>query len=262
VSAARAVVRRGIVDQRRAVLTWGGSLGLMGAFMAAIYPSVRDSVQKVVASYPSGLKEAFGVQGLDTVEGYVHTEMFSLIVPLAVGFFAVRSATRETVLAEERGYLETLLSLPLPRRILVVGSFVATAVITAAILAAIGALTFVSGRLAGTGISLGLTAAGVLGLWPLAVFFAGVAAVAGGILNRSASVTGVATGTLVAMYVIDLAGRLADGLEPLRWISAFRYYGAPMRDGIDVVPLAGLTVAGLVLVAAGAVLFDRRDLRH
>jgi hypothetical protein len=67
---------------------------------------------------------------------------------------------------------------------------------------------------------------------------------------------------VVDAYVIDLAGRLADGLEPLRWISAFRYYGAPMRDGIDVVPLAGLTVAGLVLVAAGAVLFDRRDLRH
>jgi ABC-2 type transport system permease protein len=181
---------------------------------------------------------------------------------LAIGFFAIRSATRETVLAEERGYLETLLSLPLPRRVLVAGSFAATAVIAAGILAAMGVLIFVGGRIAGTGISLGLTAAGALGLWPLAVFFAGVAAVAGGIMNRSAPVTGVATGTLVAMYVLDLAGRLASGLEPLRWISAFRYYGAPMRDGIDIVPLAGLALAGLALVAAGAVLFDRRDVRH
>jgi ABC-2 type transport system permease protein len=262
VNAARAVIRRGIVDQRRAVLTWGGSLGLMGAFMAAIYPSVKDSIQKVAQSYPSGLKEAFGVQGLNTVEGYVHAEMFSLIVPLAVGFFAVRSATRETVLAEERGYLETLLTLPLPRRVLVGGAFLATAVITAGILVALGALTFISGRIAGTGISLGLTAAGALGLWPLAIFFAGVAALTGGVLNRSATVTGVATGALVAMYVIDLAGRLASGLEPLRWISAFRYYGAPMRDGIDIAHFAVLTVAGLVLAVAGAVMFDRRDLRH
>jgi ABC-2 type transport system permease protein len=262
VNAARAVIRRGIADQRRAVLTWGGSLGLMGAFMAAIYPSVKDSIQKVAQSYPSGLKEAFGVQGLNTVEGYVHAEMFSLIVPLAVGFFAVRSATRETVLAEERGYLETLLTLPLPRRVLVGGAFLATAVITAGILVALGALTFISGRIAGTGISLGPTAAGALGLWPLAIFFAGVAALTGGVLNRSATVTGVATGALVAMYVIDLAGRLASGLEPLRWISAFRYYGAPMRDGIDIAHFAVLTVAGLVLAVAGAVMFDRRDLRH
>jgi ABC-2 type transport system permease protein len=261
-SAAQAVVRRGIADQRRAVLTWGGSLGLMGAFIAAIYPSVRDSLIKVVQSYPSGLKQAFGVQGFDTVESYVHAELFSLIVPLAVGFFAIRSATRETVQAEERGHLDTVLSLPLPRRVLAGGSALATMVISAGILAVVALLTFVAGRIAGTGISLGLTFAGALGLWPLAVFFAGVASVAGGLMSRSAEVTGVAAGILVAMYVLDLAGRLSSSLEPLRWFSAFRYYGAPLRDGIDVSHFVVLTAAGMVLIAAGAVLFDRRDLGH
>jgi ABC-2 type transport system permease protein len=261
-SAAQAVVRRGIADQRRAVLTWGGSLGLMGAFIAAIYPSVRDSLIKVVQSYPSGLKQAFGVQGFDTVESYVHAELFSLIVPLAVGFFAIRSATRETVQAEERGYLDTVLSLPLPRRVLAGGSALATMVISAGILVVVALLTFVAGRIAGTGISLGLTFAGALGLWPLAVFFAGVASVAGGLMSRSAEVTGVAAGILVAMYVLDLAGRLSSSLEPLRWFSAFRYYAAPLRDGIDVSHFLVLTAAGIVLIAVGAVLFDRRDLGH
>ena len=261
-SVAPAVIRRGIADQRRAVLVWGGSLGLMSAFIAAIYPSVKDSLAKVVESYPAGLKQAFGVTSFDTVEGYVHAEMFSLIVPLAVGFFAIRSATRETVLAEERGYLDTLLSLPLPRRVLVGGSAFATLVISAAILAVTALLTFVSGRIAGTGISLGLTFAGALGLWPLTVFFAGVASVVGGLLNRSAEVSGIATGILIGMYVIDLAGRLTSSLESLRWASAFRYYGAPMRDGIDISHFAVLTVAGIALIAAGALLFDRRDLTH
>ena len=31
-----AIVRRGLLDRRRAVLTWGGSLGALGAFEAAI----------------------------------------------------------------------------------------------------------------------------------------------------------------------------------------------------------------------------------
>jgi ABC-2 type transport system permease protein len=262
VSAAQAVIRRGIADQGRAVLTWGGSLGLMGAFIAAIYPSVKDSLVKVVQGYPSGLKQAFGVQGFDTVESYVHAELFSLIVPLAIAFFAIRSATRETVQAEERGYLETLLSLPLPRRALVGGSALATAVITAGILVVLALLTFIAGRIAGTSISFGLTMAGALGLWPLAMFFAGVASVAGGLMSRSTEVVGVATGVLIAMYILDLAGRLTSSLEALRYLSAFHYYGAPIRDGIDVGYFLALTAAAVVLIAIGAMLFDRRDLRH
>jgi len=258
----RAVVRRGLADQRRAVPAWGGALGALGAFMAAIYPSVKDAIDKVAESYPAGLKEAFGVDEMNTVEGYVHAEMFSLIVPLAIGFFAIRSVLRMIVVAEERGHLDTILALPLSRRVLVAGSFACAALVSAAILVLTGALTFVAGRLAGTGISPGLTAAGAIGVWPLAVCFAGIAVLAGGVLHRSASVTGVATGALVAMYAVDLAGRLADALEPLRWISAFRYYGAPLRDGIDAASFAGLTAAGLLLAVAGALLFERRDVRH
>jgi ABC-2 type transport system permease protein len=59
-----------------------------------------------------------------------------------------------------------------------------------------------------------------------------------------------------------VAGRLANGLEPIRWISAFRYYGAPLRDGIDPASFIGLAGAGFVLAMAGALLFERRDLLH
>ena len=34
----RAMIRRGLLDRRRAILTWGLSLGALSAFMAAIYP--------------------------------------------------------------------------------------------------------------------------------------------------------------------------------------------------------------------------------
>ena len=57
----RAVVRHGLRGKLRTLLAWGGSLGALAAFEVAIYPSVRDSIDKVVQSYPAGLKEAFGV---------------------------------------------------------------------------------------------------------------------------------------------------------------------------------------------------------
>ena len=256
------MVRRGLLDRRRTVLLWGGSLGALGAFMAAIYPSIQSSIESIAKNYPAGLKEAFGVQAMNTVEGYVHAEMFSLIVPLAIGYFAIRAVAAAIVGAEERGHLDTILSLPMSRWVLMVGSYLVAAVVSVAILALTGAMTFIAGRIAGTHISLGLVIAGSMGVWPLALFFAGVSALASGVLHGARTVNGIALAALVAMYALDLAGRLAHGLEPLRWISAFRYYGAPLRDGIDPASFIGLTGAGVLLLIAGALLLERRDVLH
>jgi ABC-2 type transport system permease protein len=230
--------------------------------MAAIYPQIRSSIDQLVKNYPSGLKEAFGVQTMNTVEGYIHAEMFSLIVPLAIGYFAIRAIASPTVGAEERGQLDTILSLPISRGVLIRGSYLVLAVACAAIMALTGVMTFVAGRLAGTDISLGLVAAGVMGVWPLALFFGGVAALAAGALHSTRSVTGIALGVLVAMYAVDVAGRMADSLAPIRWGSAFRYYGAPIRDGLDALPFIGLAGVGVLLLFAGALLIERRDVLH
>ena len=255
-----AVTRRGLADHRRVVLVWGASLGALGAFMAAIYPSIQDSLAKVAQSYPEGLREAFGVEGLGTVEAYVHAELFSLIVPLALGFVAVRAVAGPTATAEERGYLDTVLTLPLARWVLMASAFAVACAVSAGVLLLMGATTFTAGRIAGTGISLTRTAAGVAGAWSLAVFAAGVAAVGCGALHRGRAVMGLGLGTLVAMYVLDVAGRLSATLEPLRWASAFRYSGAPLRDGLDAAGFALLVVAGLALAALGAALFERREI--
>jgi ABC-2 type transport system permease protein len=227
----RAIVRRGLFDQRRALLTWGLPLGTYGAFMAAVYPSVQSSIENIAKNYPAGLKEAFGVQAMNTVEGYIHAEMFSLIVPLAMGYFMIHAVAGPTVGAEERGHLDTILALPISRRELIAGSYLVAASISMGIMALTGVMTFLGGRIAGTHISLGLVAAGVMGVWPLALFFGGVSALAVGALHSSRTVNGIALGTLVAMYAVDLAGRLATGLAPIRWLSAFRYYGARCATG-------------------------------
>jgi ABC-2 type transport system permease protein len=254
-----AVVRSGLRSERRAPLAWGGGLGAMCALMAAMWPSISGSMQQLVKNYPSTLKEAFGIEALDTVEKYVDAEMLSLIIPLAMAFFAVRCATRMIVGAEDRGHLDALLSLPLSRRVLVAGSFVVTGVLLAASLAVMWAMTWITGTIAGTGISASTLAAGFANVWPLAMAFAGLAVFAAGILHRPGTVTAIATGTLVAMYVVDLVGKLASDLEPVRVVSAFRYYGSAIQDGIVPAHVLGLTAVAVVLAAAGAVLFDRRD---
>lgn len=254
-----ALVRRGLRDNRRAPLTWGGALGAMTALVVAIWPSIEDSMSKLVESYPAGLKEVFGIGQLNSVEKYIDVEMLSLVVPLTLAFFAVRCATRATVGAEDRGYLDTLLSLPVSRRQLVTSSFVVTGFVLVAILAVVWTLTWITGTLVGSGVSASKLAVGLVNVWPLAMAFAGLAVFTAGFLRRPATVTAIASGTLVAMYVIDVLGKLAHELEPLRALSAFRYYGSAIQDGLDAGHMLGLTLVAVALATLGATLFERRD---
>jgi ABC-2 type transport system permease protein len=256
---ARAVVRRGLRDHRRAWLTWGMPLGAMSALMAAIWPSVEGAIGDALENYPEGLKEAFNIREITSVEAYIDAEMMSLIVPLAVAFLAIRVVTRAIAVAEEQRYLDTLLAAPVPRAVLVAGAFAVAAVVTAVVLAVSTLLTWIVAVLVGTDASLIVLGRGAANVWPLAMLFAGIAALAAGLLHRSAPVTALATGTLVGMYVIDLVGKLADEVEPLRYFSAFRYYGSAIQDGIDPLAFAGLTLAGVALTVVGAVLLRRRD---
>jgi ABC-2 type transport system permease protein len=225
-------------------------------------PSIQSSIEDISKNYPAGLKEAFGIQAMNTVEGYVHAEMFSLIVPLAIGYFAIRAVAGATVGAEERGHLDTILALPISRCVLMTGSYLVAALVSAAILALTAAMTFVAGRLAGTSISLGLVIAGAIGVWRPSVVLRRSGCPRRWHPARLENGQWRRAGRADREYAIDLAERLAHGLESLRWISAFRFYGAPLRDGLDPASFVGLGAAGVLLLIAGALLFERRDVLH
>jgi ABC-2 type transport system permease protein len=256
----RALVGIHFTDRRRSVLAWGLPLGLMSAFIVAIFPSVEDSISKAVEGYPEGLKEAFGIGQLSNVEQYLQAEMLSLIVPLAMGYLAVRAIASGLTGAAESGRLDVLLSAPVSRRRLVAASFLATAVELAAVLLVTGLLTGIGSVLSGAGLDAGAATEGFANVWPLALLFAGFGAIAAGFSLRTSVVTGSVAGLLVAMYVIDLVGRLDPDLSGLRHVSVFKYYGNAIEDGIEPLAFAGVTVAACLLAALGAWLFERRDL--
>jgi ABC-2 type transport system permease protein len=259
-AALRALVRRGLFDNRRAPLVWGAPLGIMSALVVALYPSISGTIAKTVDSYPAGLKEAFGIGDLGTVEAYLNAEMFSLLLPLAVAYFAIRCVATSISGAEEGGYLDSLLAAPVGRRTLVAGVFCTVAITVAAVLLVAGVLTAAAAQLVGEPIAISSLAAALLGVWGLALFFAGCATLAAGVLHRSAPVLGVGAGLLAGMYLLDVLGKLADGLHLIRSLSAFRYYGTPLTEGLDVAGFALLVVAAALLAAAGAALYERRDI--
>jgi ABC-2 type transport system permease protein len=247
-------------ERRRSLLYWGLPIGLWSAFVVAIYPSVEDALSEAIASYPEALKQAFGIADLNSVEQYLSAEMLSLIVPLAVGYLAVRSVASGLSGAAESGRLDVLLSAPLSRRRLVAASFAAAAVELAAVLAVGLALCLLGGLLAGAGLSFGPALAGYANVWPLALLFAAFGVLVTARSLRTSVVTGSVAGLLVAMYVADLVGRLDTSLDWVRYASVFRYYGRAIEDGIDPLSFLGVTAVAVLVAALGALLFERRDL--
>ena len=255
-----ALVAGHLSDRRRSLLAWGLPLGLMSAFIVAIFPSVEGALSKAVRSYPTGLKEAFGIGQLSNVEQYLQAEMLSLIVPLALGYLAVRAVASGLSGAAESGRLDVLLSAPLSRRRLCAAGFLATALELAGVLLITALLTAAGSLLSGAGLAAGPAAAGFANVWPLALLFAGLGIVVSGFSLRTSVVTGSVAGVLVAMYVVDLVGRLDPGLSGVRYLSVFKYYGNAIEAGIDPFAFAGVTAAAIVLAAIGAWLFERRDI--
>jgi ABC-2 type transport system permease protein len=255
-----ALVATHLHDRRRSLLAWGLPLGLMSAFIVGIFPSVRGALTEVVAKYPSGLKEAFGIGELSNVEQYLHGEMLSLIVPLAAGYLAARAVASDLSGAAESGRLDALLSAPLPRRRLCAASFLGAAIELAGVLLVTAILTGIGSVLASAGLGAGHAVAGFAAVWPLALIGAGLAVLVSGFSLRTPVVTGVVAGALVAAYVVDLVGKLDSGLSWLRYGSIFKYYGNAIESGIEPIAFAGLTVVAVLLATVGALAFERRDL--
>jgi ABC-2 type transport system permease protein len=255
-----ALVGAHLSDRRRSLLAWGLPLGLWSAFVVLIFPSVEDALSKAVENYPAALREAFGIGELTSVEQYLHAEMLSLIVPLALGYLAVRAAASGLSGAAESGRLDVLLSAPVSRSRIAAASFAATAVELAIVLVLTVAITALGSLVSGAHLSLSSAIAGYANVWPLALVFAGLGVVASGYSLRTSVVTGAVAGVLVTMYVIDLIGRLDPSVSGIRYASVFKYYGNAIEDGIDPLAFAGVTAVAIFLAALGAWLFERRDL--
>lgn len=248
--------------QARSVLIWGLALGAYSAAMAASFTTFSgsaDQLNQMMEAYPEGLLEAFGITDLGDVGNFLHSQVF-ILAPLALAFFPILAAAGAIAGAEERGTIDVLLGNPIRRPYLIVGSFFATALSLLGILAIVGLLTWGTAALVDVDLSAGSTAAAVLNLWPVCLFFGGIAMLCSARLHRRALAITIPAFVLFAMYLMDTLGRVSEDLEYLRPWSVFYYYGSAIEDGIDWTNFAGVTGFALLFVALATIAFQRRDI--
>lgn len=248
----------------RTNLFWAIGLLVWSVIIVAIFPTIaKIDYSQLLENYPSEMLQALGIENTEafsTPIGYLNAELFSLVFPWAIVFLPLGVINHSLPAAEERHFLDNLLCAPVSRTKIVFAATIAAAASLAGVLALLWLGTIISAELIGVDLGYLDMAQSCAALFPLASLIAAVGAFVAGARGGRGATLGTAGGVLVVMYMIPIVASVVDSLSGLRWLSIFKYYNEWLNHGIDWLQFGVVLVIAAALTAAGAWLFERRDI--
>ena len=256
---------RALRERWRSLAVWSFGLAGISAVELAVYPSIQATAKgwtEMLDQWPEAFKEAFRLDAYSSGPGFLNTELFSLMFPLVLIAVALGAAAAATAGEEERGTADLLLSLPILRGRVLAAKVVAM-VIGVVIVMLAAALTIIVGApLADLDVgTANVLAAGALTAL-LGLVFGCVGLLLGALTGKRSAALGGGIALAIAAFLLQVLAPMADWLEP--WQKASPFYWAlhsdPLINGIDWGAVGLMVGVGLVLLAATAVVFHRRDI--
>jgi len=263
---ANEIALRGLRDHRRALIGWCVGVSAYVALVASIFPSIESSPEfnDLVENYPDILKSLFGLAeggNITSGAGYLDVELFSFMLPLLVLVLAIGSGARTLAGEEDVGRLELVLSYPVRRRNAVVakGTAVACEIVVVCVVAGLTILAF--DPLVGLDLSLTNQVSALASLFALGLLYGWLALAVGAAVPSRALAVGIPAGTAAVAYLVSGLHGLAGWLDPFRFLSPFWLVGSsPLQNGADGWGVLVVVVAAILVLLAGSLLVERRDL--
>ena len=197
---------------------------------------------------------------IDTLSGYLEWRLFGTMV-LVFGIWAAISAGGASRGDEERGLVEQWLAAGVGRARYLITRVAVFAAVAAVVIGAMQLSILLAAG--GEPLSAGDLLAMGLNLLATTLCCYGIALVIAQLVTTRRAAGGIAAGLLIALFVLNGAGRTAD-VGPVRWLSPFYNFerSRPLTasGALDAVGIAALLGAAVVLLAIGIVTFARRDL--
>jgi ABC-2 type transport system permease protein len=234
----------------------------------SLFPYIQQQSQnymKMLESFPKGLMEAFGFENafFTNIQGYMASEMYTLIWPLLALFLLISHAGSSIAGEIENGTIGTLLAQPISRLrlfaakylsgVITLVIFIAVTVLSCMPIAAIYKLEFNASHFM-------IFSIAAL-LFGLAVY--SFALMVSALHNEKSQVYFITGGVLFAMYVLNIVAGLKPGLANLKYASVFHYFSpgnALIWGHIDTLSILVFVIATVVFGAIGLIAFKRRDI--
>ena len=261
----RNVFLKSLRDQRRSLLFWAIGVAAISLVTLLFYPSVKDvpEFSKLLEDSET-LTRVFagGFTDLTSPEGYLNSQLYSLLVPILLLVFAIAQGSGAIAGEEERGTLDVLLSNPTTRFQVLTQKFAAMTVAIVAISFVLWLGVVVGAVIVGMDVSLwrvlNITVSGML----LGVFFGALALALGSATGKRGPSIAIAGAFALTTYFVYALVPLVEGLDVMEKVSPFYYYigGDPLANGLDLAHAAVLIAMTSALLVAAIVTFERRDL--
>jgi len=261
------ITRQALRSGRRTLAVWAASFAGLIALYAVIWPSVRGNTswRNLFDTLPQTYRALFTASGtidLSTAGGYLGVELMGFMGPALIAVYAITTGAAAIAGEEDRGGLEVTLSAPVSRVRVFLQRFAALVIGITVLMIATGAALWIFSAMLGMDLGVGAIASGAaaLGIFGL---FAGAVAIAVGAATGSAAVArGVAALATVASYLINALAQVTSVMRSARPVSPYYLVlgNEPLAHGLRLIGAVSVLAAAAVLVAAGAILFARRDL--
>ncbi|WP_280586980.1 ABC transporter permease subunit [Halorubrum sp. Boch-26] len=245
-----------------AILTAG-----VGAYAGFIvwYFTVLEGVdyEDVFRDLPPAMLEAFGIESLSTIEGFLGAQVFNFVWLLGLGLYFAYVAGGTVAGDIETERMELLLSFPVTRSRLLVEKSAALLVPMIAVNALGGPIIYLFVVAVGETVPLDhLLLAHLLSI-PFLLVCAGVGLVFSVAVDRAAIAERAAVGTVFVLYLVESVVGGADAYDWIQYLSPTQYYEPTpilIEGSFEPIDSAILLVASLGLLILSQALFERRDI--
>lgn len=248
----------------RGALAVAAGLSVLNGLYVYLFPSVTGSIdlETYAASLPPALVEAFGIEALGTIEGFLATELYSFGWVLLLGLYLAYTAASTIAGDVESGRLDVVLSLPLTRRRVLLETYLATLVPVLVVNALVPIAVYGSVLAIGESIApADLLAVHLLSI-PYLMTTAAIGVAASVVFDRAGLAQRAAMALVFALFLVEsVVGGTA--LEPVGALSPTRYYDPTailVRSEWDLVGAAVLLAGTALVLAASTLYFERRDI--
>ncbi|WP_254862153.1 ABC transporter permease subunit [Halovivax gelatinilyticus] len=236
---------------------------LLSAMYFSMFPGIEEEIDELMEGFPDFFFEMFGIDALDTIEGFIAAEVYSFfwVVLLAIYFAYVGAGLIAADVRSRR--MDLTLSNPVSRESVVLQKVASLWVPIVVLNVAVPVVVYVGALVIGESIDpVALAMVHLLSIPYLLVcgtIGLAISAVAGHVRSaRAAAIT-----VVFVLWLIDAFSRINEDLEWVGALTPSRYYEETeilVHEEYAYGDAAVLLIVFAVLVAIAVVAFTRRDI--
>ena len=247
----------------RSSLVLTGLLGLLVAFVLAVFPGFAEEAELIEEAFPPVLLGLLGIEEIHTIEGFVGGYVFSIVWVLFAGIYFAYVSAGMIVDDVRTRRMDLLLSTPVSRESIVLQKVAALWVPLVALQVGLFAVLSVGIRAIGETLDPVTLVMAHLFTVPYLLVCAGIGIVLSVVLERVESAQATALAIVFVLWLVDGLSHMDPDFEWVGAIAPSRYVdpGAILVHEEYTFADAGiLLVAFLALLAVATVVFVRRDI--